>query len=135
MTESPSALLERAAIHLAALSNDATPGPWRYNPSKHHRQPGTVCFSEAVFAGPAGTQAICVATTGETDDVPSQSDAAWIATVNPAVARPLFTWLKNEAMMLARYAVTGEPEDRLPEHTRAALEFARQVLGEEVDRG
>lgn len=62
------------------------------------------------------------------------ADATWIATVNPAVARPLFTWLKHEAMMLARYAVVGEPEDRLPESTRAALEFARMVLGE-VGRG
>src|SRR5687767_7508448 len=46
----------------------ATPGPWRHNPNKHWRKPGTSWFEEAVFAGPPGEDATCIAGTGETDD-------------------------------------------------------------------
>jgi hypothetical protein len=62
----------------------ATPGPWRYNPNKHWRKPGTSWFEEAVFAGPPGSDAICVAGTGGTDDSQSMKDAAFIARHDPA---------------------------------------------------
>jgi hypothetical protein len=121
VAESPSALLERAAIHLAALSNDATPGTW---------------FTTRPVDGYVCVRAEPGAPVADAAEAPcDEADGAWIATLSPAVARPLFTWLKSEAVALDRYGVVwGEPEGRLPEHTQAALEFARMVLSE-VGRG
>jgi hypothetical protein len=62
----------------------ATPGPWRHDPDKHWRKPGTVWFEEAVFAGPSGDAATCVAGTGETEDRQSMADAEHIARHDPA---------------------------------------------------
>lgn len=61
------------------VARAASAGPWRYDPTQHHREPGTVRFSEGVFTGPAGRDAICIATTGETDDPQSMVDAEHIA--------------------------------------------------------
>jgi hypothetical protein len=66
------------------IARAATPGPWRYNPDKHWRRPGTSWVEEAVFAGPSGAGATCVAGTGETDDPPSMTDATHIARHDPA---------------------------------------------------
>lgn len=57
----------------------ASGGPWRYNERKYHHLPGTSLRSEAVFAGPAGPDALCVATTGDYDDPQSMRDADHIA--------------------------------------------------------
>lgn len=62
----------------------ATAGPWRHSPDKHHHIVGTPQFEEAVFAGSAGVDAVCVAGTGETDDQQSMRDAAHIAEWDPA---------------------------------------------------
>jgi hypothetical protein len=62
----------------------ATSGPWRHNPNKHWRKPGTSWFEEAVFSGPDGAAATCVAGTGETDDRQSMADASHIARHDPA---------------------------------------------------
>jgi hypothetical protein len=62
----------------------ATAGPWRHNPDKHWRKPGTSWFEEAVFSGAPGENAVCVAGTGETDDPQSMADAAFIAHHDPA---------------------------------------------------
>ncbi|MGW4718848.1 DUF6221 family protein [Nocardia sp. NPDC004260] len=66
------------------IARAATPGPWRYNPSKHHRLDGMPigsghAFEEAVFAGPTGADAVCVAGTGDSDDPQSMQDAEHIA--------------------------------------------------------
>ncbi|MFI6681856.1 DUF6221 family protein [Kribbella sp. NPDC050470] len=66
------------------LARKATPGPWRHDPRKHWRKPGTAWFEEAVFAGPAGKDAECIAGTGESDDPQSIYDAAFIAAHDPA---------------------------------------------------
>ncbi|MCM1972297.1 DUF6221 family protein [Streptomyces sp. G1] len=66
------------------IARAATPGPWRYDPGKHHHIVGTPLFEEAVFAGPPGSDATCVAGTGETDDRQSMADAAHIARHDPA---------------------------------------------------
>ena len=66
-----------------AAARAASPGPWRYNSRKHHREPGTARFSEAVFAGPPGEDALCVTTTGESDDPQSMLDATHIARHDP----------------------------------------------------
>lgn len=65
------------------LARKATAGPWRHDPRKHWRKPGTAWFEEAVFAGPAGKDAVCVAGTGESDDPQSIYDAAFIAQHDP----------------------------------------------------
>lgn len=65
----------------AALA--ATAGPWRHNPDKYWRKPGTSWSEEAVFAGPEGDDAICVAGTGGTDDPQSMADATHIAAHDP----------------------------------------------------
>ncbi|MET7795665.1 DUF6221 family protein [Streptomyces decoyicus] len=66
-----------------AAARVATPGPWRHDPRKHHHIVGTALFEEAVFTGPSGDDAICVAGTGETDDAQSMRDAAHIARHDP----------------------------------------------------
>lgn len=66
------------------IASAATPGPWRYDQGKHWRKPGTSWFEEAVFAGPDGADAICVAGTGETDDWQSMADAEHVALHDPA---------------------------------------------------
>lgn len=66
------------------VAREATAGPWRHNPDKHWRKPGTSWFEEAVFAGPAGSDATCVAGTGESDDSQSTADARHIALWDPA---------------------------------------------------
>lgn len=67
-----------------AAARAATPGAWRYNPDKHHHIVGTPLFEEAVFAGPPGVDAVCVAGTGKTDDPQSMRDAEHIARHDPA---------------------------------------------------
>lgn len=84
------------AVERAASA--ATPGPWRHDPTKHHRMPGTVMFSEAVFAGAAGDDATCIAETGESDDPQSMRDAEHIALHDPA---RVLAEVKAKRLMLA----------------------------------
>lgn len=79
----PEFVLARIAEREAA-ARAATPGPWRYNPSKHNVSPTTGIAEESVFAGAAGPAAITVASTGPSDDPQSMVDAAHIATWDPA---------------------------------------------------
>ncbi|WP_157227737.1 DUF6221 family protein [Nocardia asiatica] len=70
------------------IARAATPGPWRHNPNKHHRLEGMPlgsghAFEEAVFAGPTGADAVCVAGTGDSDDPQSMQDAEHIARQSP----------------------------------------------------
>lgn len=131
--EPPSSLLGRAADKLAGLAATATPGPWHWIPEKHHRQPGTAYFSEAVFVGELGRAAVCVATTGQSDDPPSMRDAAWIAIMSPAVASPVIEWLRYAQWAystLEQQMRPGASMDHLVDPpTLAALAFARAVLG------
>lgn len=81
---------EIAAFIRAQLKADeadalvATPGPWRHDPVKHWREPGSVRFEESVFAGPEGADATSVALTGPSDDPQSMRDASHIARHGPA---------------------------------------------------
>ncbi|RKT85616.1 hypothetical protein SAMN05421805_12781 [Saccharopolyspora antimicrobica] len=108
----PEVELRQAAATLRELAAKATPGPWRYNPEKYYREPETLRFEEAVFAGPAGEAATTVALTGEVDDPQSMTDARWIATMSPVMAEPLAAWLEWEALAM-----------RLP----YALDIARRI--------
>jgi hypothetical protein len=81
--------LEERLAEAERIARAATPGPWRWNPEKHWRKPGTSWFEEAVFAGEAGASATCVAGTGETDDPQSMADAQHIALHDPAAVLAL----------------------------------------------
>lgn len=73
-----------AAIELVELAaSAATAGPWRHNPNKHWRKPGTCSYEEAVFTGPAGADATCVAGTGPSDHPQAMADARHIALNDP----------------------------------------------------
>jgi hypothetical protein len=78
------AFLEARLDEDERMARAATPGPWRHDPGKHHHVMGTPLFQEAVFAGPPGADAICVAGTGESDDPQSMRDAEHIARHDPA---------------------------------------------------
>lgn len=81
----------------------ATPGPWRYNPRKYWRLPGTMIMGEAVFAGPAGDAAIRIADTGEVDDPQSMSDAAHIAAWDPATVLRMVAGARKLLELHRRY--------------------------------
>ena len=97
MPDSPADELRQASSLMRERAKAATPGRWRYNPDKHFREDGTCRFSEAVFTGPPGKEAIAVAITGETDDPQSMADAEHIAGMQPAVALAVADWLETEA--------------------------------------
>jgi len=104
----PAAYLTKALDRREAAAKAATPGPWRHNPDKHWRKPGTSWWEEAVFAGPAGPDATCVAGTGETDDPQSMADAHHIAAHDPAwtlrdVATKRWALAEYERMASANY--------------------------------
>ncbi len=65
------------------IARAATPGPWRFNEYKGFRDPDTGKMTEAVFSGPAGKDALCIATTGPTLDGQSQEDGRHIARQDP----------------------------------------------------
>ena len=79
-------MTDLAAWLLDAIAEDervaqaATPGLWRYDPSKVNSVDG----GEAVFAGPRGLSATTVASVGPCDDPQSMSDGRHIARWDPA---------------------------------------------------
>lgn len=79
MTDLADFLLARIAEDVA-VAVAATDGPWRYDPNKIHVGDG----EESVFTGPAGAEAVCVASTGPGDDPQSMMDALHIARWDPA---------------------------------------------------
>jgi hypothetical protein len=106
-------------------ARSATPGPWRHDPQKHWRKPGTSWFEEAVFAGPAGEEAVCVAGTGETDDPQSMADAAHIARHDPA---RVLAEIEIDRELLRQYERLLRAHDA---HQRAAAELAADIEHEE----
>lgn len=100
--ESPSSLLERAAAKLEDDAAHTIAGPWW---NAYHR----------VLAGRDGEDDVAHGATART--------AGWIATMSPSVASPLVEWLRT----VASYVGNGQ---RLNDADRAALRFARLVLGE-----
>jgi hypothetical protein len=98
------------------LAKKATPGPWRHDPRKHWRKPGTAWFEEAVFAGPAGKDAECIAGTGESDDPQSIYDAAFIAALDPA---SVLARIAADRAILAECSVVLE--DKTPSRVRERI--------------
>jgi hypothetical protein len=99
-SDSPSSLLGRAAEHLEELAKHF----------EHYRQN-------------MGDEAVRWWAYDAVDRGASRSARQWVETLSPAVAQPLVEWLRA----VASYVGDG---NRLNDADRAALRFARQVLGE-----
>lgn len=122
VTESPSALLERAAARLAQVAEKATPGPWRADPHEQHPEGANVLTPDGrSLFGSACCGGHCYGYVNEA------GDASWIATASPATAAPLVEWLREEADFCR--GVRGKTWRTIP-HLRIAADFARLVLGE-----
>lgn len=104
-----------------AKAQAAMPGPWRHNPDKHWRKPGTRIYEEAVLAGPAGQDAAYVAGTGESDDPQSMADAEHIARHDPTRVLAEVT-AKRRIIELCERSESGDNGDS------AATLLADQVL-------
>lgn len=122
MTDSPSLLLQRAAERLEALARVATPPVWSTKDLSDFGHTGVwwvEAETEDMFT--------CVA---ELETVNPKADAAWIATMSPAVAAPLVAWLRLAAERLKEPGVRFfNGEKWLPPEASEALTFARLVLG------
>ena len=120
---SPAGELRAAAKLLRDRANSATSGPWRYNPVKHFRYPGTSTFEESVFTGPAGKDALSVARTGPSDDPQSMADADYIASMHPVVALAVADLL-DEVAADSHPSLPAWVEDATAKIARAYLESA-----------
>ena len=94
-TLSIDAFIEARLRQDEAIARAATPGPWRYDPTKEHVEINTGLRSEGVFTGPDGPDAICVATTGDSDDRPSMRDARFIARHDPERVLREVAWKRH----------------------------------------
>jgi hypothetical protein len=98
--------LTEALDEVERIAQAATPGPWRYSPTKQwltHEDPGVRKMlawmgaegEEFVGAGPLDTP-VCVAGTGPADDPQSMADAAFIAGWDPATVLRLVAYFREE---------------------------------------
>lgn len=122
MTESPSVLLERAAAHLEKLAEHFE-GYERAAQEEPHR---------------IGSPVTWWAYDTRDRNAP-QAAQRWLETMSPAVAGPLVAWMRSTARYLhfERGAVSSPENGRDFSEGKygGALEFARLILGEEVDGG
>lgn len=110
MTESPSALLERAAARLEALA-------------EHFAGYDQAAQEEPTRVGSPVQWWVYDAT----DRHAPRTAKLWIEALNPSVASPLVEWLRDAARRMESHPHLS-PEGSTMQ--RAALAFARIVLGE-----
>lgn len=82
----PADEINAAAKTLRTLAEAATPGPWAADSS--------IPYGHRVGSS---DQADWIAWTGEHGETGSETDAAYIATMNPTVSLALAVWLEHEA--------------------------------------
>lgn len=104
--QTPAALLERAADHLEELAGKATSGPW-----VRLRNGNVVSAIRRMTFG--------LVVAKRMDEV----DANWVAALNPAVAAPLVSWLRETGGQLQDEPVQTSDQEY-------ALDLARIILGE-----
>lgn len=115
-SDSPSALLERAADRIENAAFAASCHPW------------TVEGHGDKVADRDGEMIA--------HDIGRDENARWISTMSPAVAQPLVEWLRyagaqyEVAERRVRLHHARDVENWVSGSDRAALAFARQVLGE-----
>jgi hypothetical protein len=123
--ERPSDLLERAAVKLEELAEQATPGPWRFHDTwlPHGGHTATV-MADAQPKSPL----IAWLPTFEVEpwgmERRSWQNAMWMAAASPLIAAPLAAMLRFDAMRL-RWAKACEDVDK----SYRGFELARQILG------
>jgi hypothetical protein len=123
VTESPSALLERAAAALECLAADATVGPWQARELPDEPGYANVLVDSAQAFGGFSSLFSSSCCGGHCfGHVERGGDANWIAALSPAVASPLVEWLRESARMW-NYQDQPGPDVN-------ALAFACVVLGE-----
>lgn len=105
VTETPSALLERAAQLIEQRASEATPGPWRDLPMGSD---GSVVLAGGNTISTARRPARC----GEF------GDATWIAMMSPVLAGPIAAMLRYEAR------TNGTA------HRGELIRLARRILGD-----
>lgn len=119
VTESPSALLERAAAALESCAAKATPGPWVAASAFDIHRVRSLTPAE-------GSDDVAY-------DITNPADADWIQALGPSVASPLVEWLRHSATSVREHdedaVANGEPGCYCPNEEQA-LTFARLVLGE-----
>lgn len=126
MTESPSALLERAAARLEELAAAVEVGPW----CQHDFAGEPILLSK-----PNATDK----TTWRTviGDGVAPAVIAWIEAMQPETVKPLAAWMRNTARYIhfERGAVSSPENGRdfFEGKYGGALEFAHRILGEHTE--
>ena len=118
MTESPSALLERAAALIEQRASLAAPGPWDASEGSEIYAADGFCVVSTHWDG-AGFE--------------RSDDQDWCAMLSPAVAPPLVEWLRETVEQYrTEHSRRTVPSVALDEAWTGhpAVRFARLVLGE-----
>ena len=121
-TETPAALLRRAAEHLRTRASEATPGPWEYDGNP----------SGAVTAAPYARPVASACNRGLATNT---ANARHIAAMHSGVGLALADWLQAAADMAEAYPEMAHDHDRPACEDYAcdvmgrAIETARVVLG------
>ena len=122
MSDSPSAILSRAADLIRDTAAAATPGQWEAEEQGGERV-------ELVLRSPSADVVVVHRFSPHPDSL-NRADARWIALMSPAVAPMIEKWLRDTAAYFdefADYWIT------IPEQARDALALARAVLGEKEE--
>ena len=108
MTDSPAALIRRAAALMRKRASEATPGPWEAGASMGG---ATVEQSAGDCADVIGSEVKCGSYCyGGTAVLPARADAEHIASWHPLVALAVAGWLEDAADSAEGYLGEGLPE-------------------------
>lgn len=130
----PAEELRAAATLLRETASKATPGPWQIRDGNKVSSNIAARDEHMVIDGGGWTDGTRAVVYGAA----LTADAAWIALMSPAVAEHLFRWLYDAANDIAGAEVVGsklpDAADPIeycdePDSVRAALTFARSILG------
>lgn len=131
MSESPAALLERAAARVEALAAKATPGPWRRHDTwlDHGGHTATV-LADAQPKSPL----VAWLPTWEAEPWGQErrvwQNSAWMASMSPVVAAPLVELLRDAARRIEN---NPQLDPSGSTFQRCALNMARAILGEHTE--
>lgn len=116
----PAEELRAAAKLLRETAEQATPGPWGVE-SVASESIGVLSYPAHAFVATIGVR---------TADESVTADAAWIALVSPALAKPLAAWLDSRAQALDDLpSVADDLANRKGSNIRQALDIARVING------
>ena len=119
MTESPSALLERAAARLEELASAVEGGPWC-----QHEFAGEPILLSKPSADDKTTWRTVIG------EGVHPAVIAWVEAVQPSVAAPLVELLRDAARRIEKHAPLSPNGSTFQ---RCALDMARAILGEHTE--